>query len=439
MRGRRYLIAAAVVALSVGCDSCGQKNATPDAAQAGKSTKIARGGVAGGQAQKVHDAPPPFSAEATIIKKAGEVVVSRSEQSRKMPGMAGQEDALFVGDSVATGADGSATLDVGFDTRLALGPSSRLSIGVHRPFELVLHVGRATLSGTAIKGITKRFMVLTPGALVFYAGPRVEIAVARTGDVRVDVVDCPMTPPIQPADRSLPQRSPRARCTILYAEEQMDLETGDSVCVDPALSVNWNKLADDADLDAWMAERAESLEKDPAARVERFTGWIGTALGDVRTYVDDIKTRRERNKELIKTLRDLRKAGKPDASKAASKAASEAGSEPEAPASEIEEVKRELTDNSAMQYKLRHLLLMRWSQASLHLQLIEPLLTDENLASVGKTPVELAGVLDGLGGEILGLFSRKPSHMKSPKFTPKSFFKQEIGNAAPKKRIEKAP
>jgi len=429
------MVTAVVAVLAVGCDSCGPQPAKPDTAQAGKSTKIAQGGVAGDHQKTVHDAPPPLAAEATIVKRAGEVVVSRSEQTRKMPGMAEQEASLFVGDSIATGADGSVTLDIGFDTRIALEPSSRLSIGIHRPFELVLHVGRATLSGSPIKGITKRFMVLTPGALVFYAGPRMEIAVAPGGDVRVDVSECPMTPPIQPADRSLPPRPPRARCTILSGEEQEDLDTGDSIVIDQALSVTRSKLGEGADLDAWMVERAESLEKDPAARVARFAGWIGAALEDVRASIDDIKKRRERNKVLIKTLRDLRKAGKPDASKAASKTSEDL----DVPTSEIDEVKKELTENSSTQYKLRHRLLMRWSQASLHLQLLEPHLDDESLTSVGKTPVELAQALEGLGEEIHGLFSRKPAHRKSPKFTPKNFLKQEMDIAAPKRRIEKAP
>ena len=434
MRGPMFRLAAALVVLMGGCDSCGPRSEMPDPAQTGKSTNVARGGVAGEQ-QAVHAAPAPPAAEASIVEQAGEVVVARSEQSRKMPGVAEQETSLFVGDSVSTGPDGSATLDVGFDTRVALGPSTRLSIGIHRPFELVLHVGRATLSGAAIKGVTKRFMVLTPGALVFHAGPRMEIAVAETGDVRVDVIDCPMTPPIQPADRSLPPRPPRARCTILYDEEQMDLETGDSVCIDPALKVSWNRLADDADLDAWMAGRAESLDGDPAGRVSRFAGWVGTALDDVRAYIDDIKTRRERNKELIKTLRDLRKAGKPDASKSAL----EASAGLEGPTSEIEEVKKELTENSSMQYKLRHRLLMRWSQAALHLQLVRPVLGDEELAPVGKTPAGLVEAIEGLGEEIHGLFARKPAHKKSPKFMPKDFLKQEIDISQPKKRIEKAP
>ncbi len=221
----------------------------------------------------------------------------------------------------------------------------------------------------------------------------------------------------------------------MFLVEIEDLDTGDSVRIDPALAILWTKVDDGPDLDAWLVERAESLEKDRAARVAQFAGWIGPALEDVRAFIDDIKTRRERNKELIKTLRDLRKAGKPDASKAASKA----GADLETPASEIEAVKKELTDNSSMQYKLRHRLLMRWTQASLHLQLIKPALADESLAGVGKTPVELAKVLDGLGEEILGLFTRKPSHLKSPKFTPKNFLKQEMVDSQPKKRIEKAP
>jgi hypothetical protein len=427
------VLAAAVIAMT-GCDSCAPPHEIPDAVGAGKTEKVAVGGVAG-EKKAVHDAPPPFVAEATIVKRSGEVTVARSEQTRKTPGMAGQDDALFVGDSVATAEGASAVLDIGFDTRLELGPSSRVSIGIHRPFELVLHVGRATLSGGPIKGVTKRFMLLTPGALVFYAGPKMDVAVAPTGDVRVDVVDCPKTPPIQPADRSLPQRPPRARCTILYAQEQEDLETGDVLSIDPALAVQRSTMQEVTGIDDWMAERAGSLGKDPAARVTQFAGWIGSALEDVRAMIDDIKARRERNKELIKTLRDLRKAGKADSSEAAA----QAGEDLEAPRSEIEEVKMELTENSSMQYKLRHGLLMRWSQASLHLQLLEPELSDENLASVGKTPAQLAQALEDLGEEIHGLFSRKPGHKKSPKYMPKSFFKHGLDKPMPKKRIEKAP
>jgi len=427
------VLAAAIIAMT-GCDSCAPPPEVPDDPRAGTSEKVAVGGVAG-EKKSVHDAPPPFVAEATIVKRSGEVTVARSEQTRKAPGLAEQEDGLFVGDSIATAEGASAVLDIGFETRLELGPSSRLSIGIHRPFELVLHVGQATLSGPPIKGVTKRFMVLTPGALVFYAGPEMDIAVAPTGDVRVDVIDCPRTPPIQPADRSLPERTPRARCTILYTQEQEDLETGDSVSIDPALAVERGKVAAAAGIDDWMAERAGSLAKAPATRVNQFAGWIGTALDDVRAMIDDIKARRERNKELIKTLGELRKAGKADASKAAAKA----GKDIEAPRSEIEEVKMELTENSSMQYKLRHRLLMRWSQASLHLQLLEPELSDENLASVGKTPVEIAQALEGLGEEIHGLFSRKPGHKKSPKYMPRSFFKHGLDNPMPKKRIEKVP
>jgi hypothetical protein len=411
-----------------GCRSCGAPDLDASAPDGVPGNAVA-GHPAGEQDARM--AVPSFVVEASVVERSGQVEVARSEATRMMPGVAELPDSLFVGDSVSTGADGSATLDVGQATTVVMGPSTRVSIGVHRPLEVILHVGMATISGEAMRGFARRFTIVTPGGLIFYSGPSMNVAVARTGETRVDVTDCPRAEAPASAQPPEPGDLPRARCSLLVDEDEIDLVTGDHVLVGADLAVRRLKPGEVVDAGEWMAGRAESLKNDPGPFVGAFAGWIGKALADMREHVDGIKERRERNKVLIKTLRDLRKQGKPDPSQSIAEKA------PEGAGGEIAGVKAELTTNSSEQYKLRHRLMARWGEASLTMTLLGPHLTAESLAPAGKTPEELTAAIEGLGVEFLELFSRKSRQLRAPKFMPKNIYERGALDSAPKKRVEK--
>lgn len=435
MRSRTCLrvVTIALVVWVSACGSC-DPPAQRDSSTATDAIRIATGKVAPEGDAREHKPVPPVLPEATLVGQSGQVAVERSESTLKMPALADFPDFLFVGDSVSTGDDGSADLDVGQNTKMSLGPSTSVTVGIHRPLEIVLHVGTISLSGDPIGGFTRRFMVMTPGALVFYAGPDMGVAVASSGEVRVDVRDCPLRELAKAAKAKVPDRPIRARCGYIGTGEEQDLVTGDRILIGPDLEVQKTKLVEDEGLEAWANERAESLADDPEKIVDAYLAWTETAQADVRTFIDEIKTRRERNKELIRKLRDLRKAGKPDPSK---KAAGSVEGDSEKPTSEIAEVKLELTNNSSEQYRLRHLLLARWYQLSLYLALVEPLLVQEGLAPLGKKLPKIQEAVEGLGAEVLELFSRKVRRQHKPKFMPKNFIGKEMFGKQPKKPYEK--
>jgi len=429
MRARTFIVLVAA-AWQASCSSCRPPEQkileTVDAPGPGPDA------IAGGQ---VHKAGPPIVSEATMVEKTGEVRIERAESSLMMPGLASMEDSLFVGDSVSTGADGRATIDLGLNTKLALGPASSVSIGIFRPQEVVLRSGTASLSGEAIKGMSRRFLVMTPGGIVFHAGPAMDVAVAADGEVRVDVVDCPPAEPSAAAEGQV-EPAGNARCGFMATGEEQGLATGDRLVIGSNLAVKLSRMEEGGDDPAsWIAKRKEALASDPARTVKEFAGWAGTALGDLRTFIDDIKAKRERSKELIRQLRDLRKQGKPEATDSAAAAAKKAS----APTGEITLIKEELTANSADQLLLRHRLLARWYQLSLRLELLAPHLTDEALAASGEKADVLRRSVEGLGVEIHELFTRRPKHQRSPIFAPKESIFQHGVTAKPKKPVAKAP
>lgn len=431
MRVHAYLVAgAAVLAVLSGCDSCQPPAQTVGLDGAGKTQPVAGEAMPAG-AKKVHKARPPVMAEATITARSGDVLVERSESTSAKPGLAARQDHLFVGDSVITGPGASVTLDIGQGSELVVGPSSRLSMGIFRPQEIVLHVGTASFSGEAIKGLTRRFMVMTPGGLVFYAGPAMEVAVAASGEVLVDVKDCP---PREAIKTTTGIREARARCTFITNGGEQDLVTGDKLVIGQGLEASkvWsgNVAPEPA---AWVKERAESLGEDPSAAAGAYAQWIGAALGDIRSFLDELKTRRERSKELLKKLRDLRKAGQPDPSKAAAATMKEGEEAP----TEIVGVQVELSENSSQQYKLRHQLLARFYQVSLHLQLLGDHLDAEVLSDVGKTPGELMEAVNALGLELYDLIARKVRHKTVSKVMPKHLGTMPGLREPPKKPVAK--
>jgi hypothetical protein len=276
-------------------------------------------------------------------------------------------------------------------------------------------------------------MIMTPAGVVFYAGPAMDVAVAPGGEVRVDVGDCPVREAVK---TSMLTQEARARCTLVTTGEEQDLVTGDRIVIGTDLAVKKSSIEDEApDPESWVKERAESLGKDPSRAVAAYAGWVGSALGDIRSFIDEIQSRRSRNKELIKKLRDLRKAGHADASKAATNALKEG----DAPLSEVAEVKKELTLNSRAQYRLRHQLLARYYQASLYFERLGAHLGDEALSSTGKTVQELGQSIGALGLEIHELIARKPRHRPMSRFTPKGLGSGPGVHLTPKKPVEKPP
>lgn len=428
-----------ILILALACTACDSCSAPPpqsgDAPPPGKGTILPSDHQPSARAssKKVHETVPAVIEEATIVEQSGAVEVTRSEKTRKTPGLSSQKDRMFMGDSISTGEDGSARLDIGQKTHLSLGPSSTLSIGTHRPLEMVIHRGRITLAGEKIRGYTRRFKLMTPGGAFFHAGPRTELAVADDGTVRVDVVECPEKPPRPKSLQKIQgKEDDRRRCSMIVGDEEQFLITADSVLVMRDLGVKQSTTdAQDVSIGQWLSAANEAMARDPAPAVKQFAGWILPAMEQVRTHMKELTDRRARNKELIKKLRDLRKAGKPDPSKASGAKATGG------PASEMQAVKEELRENSAAQYQLRHLLLARYHMVMLRFELLEPHLTDQALEASSITAKELGVDVQALGAELAELISRKPHRKVPPKLMPRHLLKK--GPPAPKKPVEKSP
>jgi hypothetical protein len=402
-----------------GCDSCQPPPDRREAPAPGRAEVETTAPPPEKPGRKVHRTMPAVLQEATVVERSGEVEVDRSETTRKTPGLAERSEALFVGDSVSTGGGGSVKLDVGHETHLTLGPSSSLTIGVHRPLELVLHRGRADLSGPLIRGYTRRFKLMTPGGAVFYAGPGMSLAVADDGAVRVDVTDCPVEPP---KPKSLSEGKPpedRRRCAFIAEDEETFLVTGDRLVVEPGLKIALSSMEDDApQLSTWLAERNERFAQDQSGAVSAFAAWVGGAADQVGEDMEEVSRRRRRNKELIHELRDLRKAGKAEATENVESAAG--------PAAEIEKVKDQLRENSAAQYRLRLVLLARFHQVVLQHELLAEHLTDETLEPSGTTVEELARTVETLREKLAGLIQRRPRRKLPPKKLPSPVMKRLI-------------
>ncbi len=423
----RVLLALSVLVLAC-CESC-QGKPPKDRPVPGKAIVLPPG--QNHSATKVHKTTPAIVPEATIVERSGDVKVARAASTTSTPGLAEQETSLFVGDGLSTGPDGFARLDIGLESFLTLGPSSRLSIGPHRPQELVLHRGTATLDGAAIKGYTRRFEIMTPGGAVFYAGPAMAMAVTDAGELRVDVTDCPLKPP-KPRSSIVKVEGEEEilkRCSMIVGDEEQFLVTGDRVLVGRDLKVDLSLIGDDAPaLADWLTQSNARLAEDPSAAVSGFAAWILPAMEQVEAHLAEVVERRTQNKELIEKLRDLRKAGKPDASK-------NVPAVPGGPASETEAVKQALRDNSAAQYKLRLLLMARFHQVALRFELLEHLLSDQALAGSGATLAQIEKGVKDLDTEFLSLISRKPHRKVPPKPMPKHLLEKPL--PLPKKPIEK--
>jgi hypothetical protein len=417
------------VTLSVtACDSCGGQPSMSDAGTVGKGVVYPPDyAVPSKQPTKVHKTTPAIMQEASVLEKSGDVVITRSEATAKTPGFEGQDDSLFVGDSIVTGQDGAAVLDIGQETKMSMGASAKLSIGTHRPMEMILHRGVFTLEGTAIRGLTRRFKLMTPGGVVFYAGPAMTVAIGADGVVRVDVTDCPLhEPPPTSLQQKGKQYDPQPRCSFLSATEEENLVTADRIVIGTDLSVGRSQIAEgDQDAAQWVTERDAKLAEDPGPVASSFAAWLVPAIEEVHGFMQELVERRAKNKELIQTLRDLRKAGKPDPS---SKVEGMAGQD-----DEVARVKEELRDNSGAQYKLRQLMLARYHQVVLRLELLSSHLDDDLLAKSGKTLDAVNEDVEGLDAQLFELVSRKPQHKMPPKMMPGNLLKKAL--PSPKKPV----
>ncbi len=392
--------------LLAGCSGCGKPSAAGDAGQEpGRAVLIPPGLEArGGQLE----AGPAVLPEATIVERGGTVGIERSPETLLKPVLAEKPYELFVGDFLTTGADGTAVLDLGMDTELELAPSTRIAIGVHRPYEIEVHSGTVGLSGPAIKGSTRRFVLTTPGGVVFYAGPSMTLSVAMDGSVLVDVADCPpaAAPPAPPEKAHAPTQVQAFRCSFLASQAEEELVTGDRLLVEPGARVSRSRMdAGGPAAAAWIAGRGEAFAADPRPAVTAFASWLSPAMTEIADLVKLIDANRIRNQELIKQLRDLRQQGKPDGSADIAKMAAEkgAGQDPG-----ITAVKDELVKSSAEQFRLRSVLLARYDQISLGMEILGGKLTDADLAAAGKSLDGLRASMGGLAGLVSGILDRPP-------------------------------
>ncbi|MFH1438838.1 MAG: FecR domain-containing protein [Pseudomonadota bacterium] len=398
-----------------GCKSCnsgkaGEEQPAPDAPTAPPPDETMK--------DKIHDASVPIQPEAEVVGSSGAFNIVRSEKKSKFPVPKGEENSMYIGDRIATEADGRVELSFPTGGKATLASGTELIIGTHLSAEIVVVRGNVVLETNQIKGRSRRFKVQTPTGTFYHAGPSSEISVARNGATRIFVSDCPdASLPAAKLDPAKPLPAVMSGCAYLFKGEEKMLASGDLLIIDSKLGETLvNGHTDTGEMSGkWLAGENGAFESSPEEQIDWYIQWLPGGIEKIEQIIGLMDELRDKNKGLIQDLRDLRKDSKETEP---AKAQPPAQKKPDkSPAKKkMDDVKLNLAENSKRMARLRETLLAKWYQLILRWDLLNESLTDEILSKGGKDRSVMEAFITSFDEKILKIVHRRPKRKVPGKF-----------------------
>jgi len=295
--------AALAVLLACWAAGCGGCDDAPRARDAGRRvTKAANAGKAGETSAK-----NTILAEAEFLEVEGGV---RWDRSGRIPNRLARVDAgaanladtpptvgdeLRIGDAVEVGETGHVVLRLPEQGQVALGTEARLVVSPFAMNELGLQRGRLHASLDAPGQGRRSLKIATPGAYLLVQGREVLVGAGDDGSLRV----CALSGVV----------------TVHAASGKTDVPQGRALEVDAAGRAGAPVPAPPeseamASMDGWMQGRRELVRRGAGAAAAALTKQVAAEIDAAPGEFEKVAKARERNRELLRGLREERRAGK---------------------------------------------------------------------------------------------------------------------------------